>query len=344
MKYLAITSSGLSIYFSRQALVLFGGAAIDMAPTSRVKRWLARYRLFQRLFRLFPRCAAFIGNDILVVSYQKELWGISITEGKLLKKMAIRKGFSDVLTFCQMEDKVYYGDYGMNEKREPIHIYSLDKSLEPRVVYTFPAGSVRHIHNIIYDKWRQRFFIFTGDEGDKVGIYTANLDFSQVAPFLVGSQQYRAVIGHVTETSLLYATDAVMEDNFLYKVNLTEPLQIEKVCSLNGSVIYGCELDNGFAFSTTVEPYPSKKSKLLSILDNRRGRGIKTNEVEVYYVTDTCKVALVKKYEKDIWPMRLFQYGCVQFPALRKRSTNQLVMNPIAVKRADGFISSVSLV
>lgn len=343
MKCLAITGDGLPIYFFKQSLSLLGRMSIDMAPTSKLKRCLAQYRLFQRLFRLFPRSAAFIGDNMLVVCYQKQLWMVSIEQGKLLKKIPVRKGFSDVLTFCQMKDKVYYGDYGMNEAQEAIHVYRLDETLAPQIVYTFPVGSIRHVHNILYDQWRQRFFIFTGDEGDKVGIYTANLDFSKVEPFLIGNQQYRAVVGHVTETSLLYATDAVMEENFLYQVNLSEAPQPEKLSPLNGSVIYGCELDDGLVFSTTVEPYPSKKSKLLTILDNRRGKGIKSKSVEVYHVTDTCKVSLKGKFQKDIWPMRLFQYGCVQFPVLRKRNVKRLVMNPISVKKADGEVSAIYL-
>ena len=51
-----------------------------------------------------------------------------------------------------------------------------------------------------------------------MGIYIANSDFSKVTPYLVGQQSYRAVIGKVLENGLLYATDAVMEDNYLYYV------------------------------------------------------------------------------------------------------------------------------
>ena len=51
--------------------------------------------------------------------------------------------------------------------------------------------SVKHIHNILYDKYRERFFIFTGDFGDDVGIYIANSDFSKVTPYLVGQQSYQ---------------------------------------------------------------------------------------------------------------------------------------------------------
>ena len=58
---------------------------------------------------------------------------------------------------------VYYGDYGQNVNGEEIHIYKLDESLHSEICYTFPAGSVKHIHNILYDKYRERFFIFTGD-------------------------------------------------------------------------------------------------------------------------------------------------------------------------------------
>lgn len=351
MKCLAYTREGNPIYFKNQKLLLPGGKSIDMKVPSRVRGLLGRWRCFERLFRLEPRCAAFLTDDKLLVAYQRKLWVVDLAKAKVISKLNVREGFSDVLSFCQMPDGcVYYGDYGMNPQNRPIHIYQIDESLEPTIVYTFPAGSIRHVHSLVYDQWRKRFFVFTGDEGEQIGIYVANRDFTQVEPFLIGSQQYRAVVGYVTKRYLFYATDAVMEDNFLYRVSLEdhqenpgEKNKVERLRELNGSVIYGCQLKDGFLLSTTVEPYPSKKSRLLSLIDNRRGLGIKSAEVMLYHVSGEGKVRLLQSYQKDKWPMRLFQYGCVQFPAIVSFGVHQLMVNPVAVKRQDGKPQRIDL-
>ena len=344
MKCLAHTHKGTSIYFRRQRLLLPGGGSIYMPATSRLKSWLGRWRCFERLFRLEPRCAAFLGKDMLLVAYQRKIWIVNIAQAEIIKTIPVRQGFSDVLSFCQQDDgDVYYGDYGMNPREESIHIYKVGEDLTPSIVYTFPIHHIRHIHSLVYDKWRKNFFIFTGDMGGKMGIYAANRDFSVVKPFLVGSQQYRAVVGYVTEQHLYYATDAVMEDNYLYRVALGENPQggvaggkVERIAELNGSVIYGCHLADGFLMSTTVEPYPSKKSRLLSLLDNRRGLGIKSADVLVYHVSGDGKLNLSARYKKDGWPMRLMQYGCVQFPALEDENVKSIMVTPVAVKKHDG--------
>lgn len=344
MKCLAYTRKGTSIYFERQRLCLPDGDSIRMPVASRIKSWLGRWRCFERLFRLEPRCAAFLSPDKLLVAYQRKLWIVDIDNAEIVKTISVRQGFSDILSFCQMaHGEVYYGDYGMNPGEEPIHIYKIGVDLVPTIVYTFPAHQIRHIHSLIYDKWRNLFFIFTGDMGEHVGIYVANRDFSNVKPFLVGSQQFRAVVGHVTERYLYYATDAVMEDNYLYRVVLDgNPLEkednsnVECLEGLNGSVIYGCQLSDGFLMSTTVEPYPSKKSRVMSLLDNRKGLGIKSADVLVYKVSDEGKLHLLERYKKDGWPMRLLQYGCVQFPALEDESVKEVPVNPVAVKECDG--------
>lgn len=343
MKCLGMLNHGKSIFFCKQQVVLPTGEKISMYSSSKMKRFLGGIRLFERLFRLEPRCAAFIGKKYLLLAYQRHLWIIDIDKGIIMKTMAVRSGFSDVLSFCQMNDAVYFGDYGNNPNNEPIHVYRLGSDLELRVAYTFPAGSIRHIHGLVYDKWRKRFFIFTGDDGKQVGIYTTSSDFTSVEPFLIGSQQYRTVIGYVTEKYLYYSTDAVMEENSLYRVSLNGEKSIQKICTLTGSVVFGCNLEHGFLISTTVEPYPIKKSALLSILDNRRGKGIKSADVMLWQVDEEGKMNLIKSYRKDLWPMRLFQYGCVQFPALMEKNIDSILVNPVAVEKYDGKPQEVVL-
>lgn len=348
MKCLAVLKDGAQICFEHLCVILPNGKEIPIHVQSRIKHYLCHIRLFERLLRLEPRCGAFLTDDLIVITFQRHLFILSIYQEKIIKTIPLRNGFSDVLSFCSMneygEQSIYFGDYGMNSEQKCVNIYKLNSqnySLE--VLYSFPNQTVRHIHNILYDKWRDRFIIFTGDEGEYAGIYLANKDFSKVTAWKCGKQQFRAVAGRMNEQGLIYATDAVTEDNGVYYISFNNDSELKKICSLDGSVIYGCNINKGLIFSTTVEPYPSKKSRLLSLLDNRRGPGIKSNFPTVFLITDGLIIKKIRIFEKDILPMRLFQYGCIQFPALASRNLSDIICNGVAIYQHDGKSFKIEL-
>lgn len=176
-----------------------------------------------------------------------------------------------------------------------------------------------------------------------MGIYIANSDFSKVTPYLVGQQSYRAVIGKVLENGLLYATDAVMEDNYLYYVPFSDSIP-RKLLSLGGSVIYGLILKEGLVFSTTVEPRPSVSSKIISLIDNRRGKGIKSNLIDVFYVSDDLACQKLKSYKK------IFAYEVVSIWVCYISCTfdehmeiSSLPVNPVSVDDYDGIVDHLEL-
>lgn len=348
MKILALLSASQEIWFHQMKLYLPNGKIIEFPADSSLQKRLCKIRFFVRLLRLEPRCATFLSDDILIVAFLHKLWFISLSESKIIKTENLRFGWTNILTFCSLrpfgKNIVYYGDYGGNSKKDEVHVYKIDEHLQSKICYTFPSGTIRHIHNILYDEYRERFFIFTGDIGDNVGIYIANNTFTEVVPYQVGQQSYRAVIGKVLKTGLLYATDAVMEDNYLFYISFSDNI-LRKIVSLDGSVIYGIALNNGLVFSTTVEPRPSVHSKIITYTDNRRGKGIKTNFVDILYVSDNLICNKLKSYKKDFLPMKLFQYGAVMFPTLfdEKMEVELLPVSPISVKRFDGKIDYIKI-
>ena len=307
-------------------------------PSKKSLKIASRIRILSRLLRLEPRCAAMIDGDLCLVAFLKRLFVVSIEKQKVEHILSNRQAFGNPLNFCSLrrvgKNEVLWGDYGMNPKLEPINLYKYTVENGIETVYTFPADSIKHVHNILYDKYRNRFFIFTGDFGDAVGIYVADRDFKEVKPFLTGSETYRAVMGKVLENGLLWATDSVMHDNYVYYYPFDGELQ--KLGALNGSVIYGTEAGGGLVISTTVEPYPSKKSKLLSILDNRKAPGVKSGDVDVLFIDKDLQIHKLAHYKKDIWPMRLCQYGYVSFPQVEDDSMDEIIGNPMAVKGYDG--------
>ncbi len=77
--------------------------------------------------------------------------------------------------------RIYWGEYFDNRERAEVHIYvSTDRGRSWQVAYTFPAGSIRHVHNIVYDRWGDCLWILTGDEGAECKVLRASCDLGSV--------------------------------------------------------------------------------------------------------------------------------------------------------------------
>ena len=339
------------LYQSRNHVLAYNGSVlfynnepiVDFSYLSWKFRF-SRIRILSRLFRLEPRCATMLNDFIVILAIANKLFYVNIEERKIKRVIPVPLGLSTPLNLLAYNNKyVYWGDYGMNRSYQPINIYRIDNNGEVEVVYTFPANTIFHVHNILYDKWKERFFILTGDFGDCVGIYTADLDFKRVEPFLIGNEQYRAVQGKVLKDGFLWATDAVMSKNHIYYVDYSDPSKIENLSEINGSVIYGCNLIDGILLSTTVEPYPSSKSLFKTILDDRIAPGIVDRNIHLIYVDNDKNVKILGKFKKDFWPMQLFQYGQITFPYSDNNQYSTISCNGMAIKKYDGKIFEVKI-
>lgn len=292
--------------------------------------WKDRCRLLVRLFRREPRTALYQNGQLLLV-WKKSVYTIDVQTGKITLVQRPREGFSDPLQLCPAVGTLYqahWGDYGPNPDRACVQIYGLTPGGTAEVVYTFPAHSVRHVHGIV-PHGTDGYYIFTGDNEPDAGIYHADLSFSHVEPVARGSQQYRAVVGFATEQGLLYATDAVNEPNYIYLIKPDGTTQT--ITGLNGSCIYGGRYKDGYLFSTTVEPDERNRGPL-SWISYQRGAGILSDEVHLVFVDRDMSPRIVGKFKKDLLPMKLFQYGSIQFA---RRETGEVILYPVAVKKMD---------
>ena len=296
------------------------------------KRLLCACRLANRLFRLSPRCCERLSETLFVVSLVNKVWVVD-TEKKNISEINVqREGFSTPLNLCKANDKVYWGDYGANSAYGSVNIYSLNQELQMEVVYTFAENTVRHIHNIVFDEANNRFWIFTGDNEKRAGIYIASTNWKEIVPFKTGEQKYRAVVGFPYKDGIIYATDSVERENFLYLID-KEGVE-KKLMSINGSVIYGGVSKNKYLFSTTVES--SENKGLFAYLSTELGGGIKNRNVELLAVDkNSVEIECIARYEKDVWPMKLLQYGVINIPCGQEDNTN-LWFLPVACKKVGG--------
>ena len=288
-------------------------------------------RVLARLFRTEPKYAVPINESQMLLAGHRTIKVVDVKKQVIEDIYSSREGFSDPLNICIGSGKwvALWGDYGSNAEHDTINIYGLTIDNKVENIYTFRSGQIRHIHNII-PKMSGGYYIFTGDQEKSAGIYKANASLEQVEPVKIGQQQYRAVIGFDTPKGLLYATDAVNEKNYIYLLDGKDEPQ--RVCALNGSCIYGTEFQGKYYFSTTVEPDENNRGGI-SWISSKRGEGILSDEVYLMEIDDEMNFKTIEKFKKDSLPMKLMQYGAIQFP---KWKMEELWCYPVAVKKYDG--------
>lgn len=215
------------------------------------------------------------------------------------------------------DGQVLWGEYFDNPDRDEVHIYSSrDEGLSWEPVYTFPARSVRHIHNIIFDRWSQRLWIFTGDNGRECRVLRASLDFRSVDEVFAGTQQVRAAAALVTEHGIYFPSDTPLERNHIYLLDRAD--RLHRIASIPGSSISGAANRTGLFFSTMVEPSRVNLSE----------------KVTLYGSCDGNAWNCLASWRKDRWSMKFFQYGNALFPD-GENATDFLAVSTVAVTGAD---------
>jgi hypothetical protein len=229
----------------------------------------------------------------------------------------VRRGTRPLHITTVPSARIYWGEYFDNRERAEVHIYvSTDNGRSWQVAYTFPAGSVRHVHNIVYDRWGDCLWILTGDEGAECKVLRASCDLRAVEVVISGNQQSRAVAAIPTQNGLYFSTDTPSEKNHVCRLDRAG--KVEQVGDLSSSSIYGCRVGGAMFFSTMIEPSAVSTSR----------------EVHLAGSTDGTKWQVLARWKKDSWPMRYFQYGNAFLPD-GENTTNYLAATTIAVETDD---------
>jgi hypothetical protein len=213
--------------------------------------------------------------------------------------------------------QIYWGEYFDNPQRDQVHIYgSVDNGASWRIAYTFPKGSIRHVHNIVHDPWENCLLILTGDNGAECRILRASCDFKTVDVILSGNQQARAVALVPTQDGSYFSSDTPLERNHIYRLNRHG--NISALADLDSSSIYGCRVGSAIFFSTMVEPSEINLARTVSI----------------YGTLDGTRWQKKLSWTKDGWPKGFFQYGNAFLPS-GDNATDILALTTIAVKGGD---------
>ncbi len=233
----------------------------------------------------------------------------------------VQRGIRPLHVTAVPSGNTYWGEYFDNRERAEVHIYaSTDRGSTWEIAYTFPAGSIRHVHNIVYDRWGDCLWILTGDEVAECKVMRADCDLHSVEVVLAGNQQARAVAAIPTQDGLYLSTDTPFERNHVYRLDRAG--NVERVGDLASSSIFGCKvrcnIGDAMFFSTMIEPSAVNTGKEVHLTGSRDGTNWQ----------------VLVRWKKDNLPMRYFQYGNAFLPD-GENSTNYLAATTIAVDTDD---------
>lgn len=308
-------SSDYMLCYLKGELIIRSSLDMHVIQKCRIHSILKSSNLIERLFRYKPRTAISIDNNHFLFSDHGKIQRYSISENKIITEHFFSKGMSNPLSFCtRYDDKgkliVLYGEYIQNPKREAVSIYRRNYE-KWDIIYEFPRNSVKHIHNIFHDKYRNRYLILTGDENSESGIWEADYNFSYVKEIIKGKQQFRACVLFPTEKAIYFATDTPIEQNWLYK--LSGHSIIEPICKISGPCIFGIVKQEELFISTSVEGN-TLQNRIIYLISNKLGKGVKDYFSHVYRINKNGEVVELIKMKKDIWPLVLFEFGNIKFP------------------------------
>jgi len=283
--------------------------------------------LTARLFRDGFHALAVLSSGGLVAAVPGAIVTRRPNENNFRITHAITRGTRPLHITAVPNGTAYWGEYFDNPQRDPVNIYASTDGGEIWVVaHTFPKGSIRHVHNIVHDPWGDCLWILTGDYGDECRILRAACDFSRVDIVLQGNQQARAVALVPCEGGLYFSSDTPLESNYIYRLDRKGTLS--RLVPVSSSSIYGCRVGPRVFFSTMVEPSEVNRDRQVRLYGSD--------------VTGTKEWRLLLAWQKDPWPMRLFQYGNAFLPD-GNNTTPYLAVTTVAVKSDDMVTSLYSV-
>jgi hypothetical protein len=321
----ALAWNGDALYASRGYRLLrarISGSQMEWRSVAKYRpdRWRSlssSLRLTFRLFRDGFHALAVLSSGHLIAAVPGAIITLAPGESEFRLSHRVLRGTRPLHLAVTPTDQVFWGEYFDNPHRDKVHIYaSTDRGASWAVAYTFPGGAIRHVHNIVYDQWQNCLWVLTGDAGSECRILRASCDLTTVNAVLCGNQQARAVALVPTPDGVYFSSDTPFEANHVYFLDRSGKLT--DLATLSSSSIYGCRVGDAIFFSTMVEPSTVNL-----------GRSVK-----LYGTRDGQHWQCLMQWQKDGWPIGLFQYGNALLPD-GQNTSGVLAVNTIAVDRAD---------
>ena len=314
-------SRGMSLYLSIDSCQKFKKVA--SYPTNLIIRLASRINILSRIGRLGFHALQLLPDRAMVAIIKGAIIYKSPDSNKFVKSFLIKRGSRPLNICLAPSGKIYFGEYFGNRQREEVNIYrSLDGQTWD-VVYTFPPGSIRHVHGIFSDVIRKGLWVLTGDKDHESGLWFTNDDFGKLSKQIEGNQKARALSIISLNNGLIIPMDTPQEVNYINFFNL-ETKDFKALQKLPGSAFHSYRDNELMLISTVVEPSEVNKANFASVFASLNGINWK------------C----IAQFKKDFFPLRLkkyFRYPEIILPNGRN-DTDYIYAFGRAIKKFDGYL------
>lgn len=342
-----LPSGRLVSYRHGEVLVIENGKVIKSFPVFKGKkeRILGQCRYLFRLLRMGVRAAWALDENNVLLSVGNFIYEFNLNYGVLSDGYFCGDGirpliFTQIEGISSVDSGLYFGGYLGNKDKKPVSIYKRVGQDKWDVVYTFPQGTINHVHAIVNDTYRDCLWIFTGDFDEASAIWRVTDNFNKVERVCCNNQKYRGCVAFALPNGLLYATDAPFADDYIYMMNPVDYC-VKIIAPINGSCIYGCQWNDKYVFSSTVEGDGRNTPRMEFYFGRKRGAGIKDEYVHLYCGNQKEGFKEIYKEKKDIMPYYTFQFGAFKFP-YGVNKTNALYFQPVATNKNDLKLLAIS--
>ena len=169
---------------------------------------------------------------------------------------------------------VFYGEYVLDEEKDCVYIWKgVKDATKWSVIYSFPAGSIRHIHAVQYDKYGDKLWVATGDNDAECKIMYSEDDGKTFVILGQGTQEWRTVSLMFTQKYVYWGMDSPGIQNYIFRWDRNSG-KTEKVAEIDGPAYFSTVLNDGtLVLATTVE-------QITVNIENKAHVWIKKNNIE----------------------------------------------------------------
>lgn len=278
---------------------------IATIPVRMDRQFLARFGPFRRLLRLGIRSYLQLSDRELIVFCHGNIFLWRQGDIHPSRIGSVRQGSGPLLQGCcsDNEGNCYYGEYWRNPERGEVNIYTCKRgSTDWSLFYSFPQGTIRHIHAVQFDPFSKNIWIATGDRDSecKIGYFETSSVPLQPVIIASGKQMARAVSLLFTRDYVYWGSDGGrgtdVTANYIYRWSRLNKKN-EQIAKLGGPIYYSTvDQEERLFVSTTVEGAVSEGDRYARVWISLGG--LSWNEIG--------------RWKKDRYPF-IFGYAVLSF-------------------------------
>ena len=217
------------------------------------ERWISQSRLIERFGRLGVHDLRALSEGGAVAVLRRRIVWCASGDRQFREVLRIQRGSRPLNICLTSAGYIYFGEYFSNPDRQSVHVYGSEDGKHWSVVHTFPTGSIRHVHNVVEDAYREGLWVLTGDTDQESGLWFTNDNFQTLDRVVGGTQRARAVSLIPLEDGLIVPTDTPHEQNYIQHCDPSTG-QLEMLAPIPNSAFHAVEKDDLMLISTVAEP------------------------------------------------------------------------------------------